>query len=189
MIVCPAGHRSEEPDYCSLCGARIAASLAPPRAAPGEACPSCGELRDVPDARYCEVCRFDFIERRPGPPPVARTWELRVSVDPALDTDPDPDAPCPRDEPEVVVRVDRDLLVGRRDQTRAIEPEIALGDPGASRRHARFVRETDGGERRRRRGGHADAPPRRGRGHAGPVDAHHPARAAVRASGETGGRP
>lgn len=144
MIVCPAGHRSEEPDYCSLCGARIAASMATPRAAASEVCPSCGDHRDDPDARYCEVCRFDFIERRPGPPPVARTWELRVSVDPALDTDPDPDAPCPRDEPEMVVRVDRDLLVGRRDETRAIEPEIALGDPGASRRHARFVREADG---------------------------------------------
>jgi len=185
--ICPAGHASDEPDYCSVCGARIAGGAAPPPAprrtftrdpATGGApvaCPSCGETREDPDARFCEVCRYDFHERRPGPPPVARpaaarpapapspppapaaplpapaaasprAWELVVSIDAALDTDPDPAHPCPHDAADVVIAVDKpDLLVGRHDETRAIHPEISLHDPGASRRHARFVLEADGG--------------------------------------------
>jgi hypothetical protein len=178
--VCPAGHRSDEPDYCSVCGARISAAASPPAPAASSRafvkgpdgaarmhCPSCGEPREDPDARFCEVCRYDFHEHKPGPPPVAhaptpapvpvappapapeparrRAWELSISVDPALDTDPDPEHPCPRDAPEIVLAVDRaDLLVGRHDETRAIHPEISLHDPGASRRHAKFVMEPDG---------------------------------------------
>lgn len=167
---CPAGHLSDEPDYCSVCGARITGA-APAPAAPARAfakapsgaaqihCPSCGDPREDPDARFCEVCRYDFQDRRPGPPPVARSatpapapapalpraWALVIAVDPSLDTEPDPEHPCPRDAPELVVAVDRpDLLVGRHDETRAIHPEISLHDPGASRRHARFVIEPDG---------------------------------------------
>lgn len=166
-VTCPSGHASEDTDYCSVCGARIdGAGAAAPVAE--RACPSCGEPRAEPDARYCEVCRFDFQERRPGPPPVVRAaphavpvlipvaapisvrtsgraWELIVEVDPSLDTEPDPASPCPRDAPRVVVPLDQpDLLVGRHDETRAIHPEIPLDDPGASRRHARFVIEPDG---------------------------------------------
>lgn len=160
---CPAGHASEEPDYCSVCGARIG-GMVPPRSTPAAArssaaiCPSCGDVREDPAARYCEVCRYDFVAARPGPPPVTRrspapappasprSWELVVSIDPSLDTDPDPESPCPTDAIDVVLPVDRpDLLIGRRDETRAIHPEIPLHDPGASRRHARIVREADGG--------------------------------------------
>lgn len=146
MSPCPAGHRSDEPDFCSVCGVRLAASLAPPPPAASAACPSCGEPREDVEARYCEVCRFDFVAQAPGPPPAGpRRWELVVSVDPALDTDPDPEHPCPRDAEVIVVPViEPDLLVGRHDETRAIHPEIALRDPGASRRHARFVLERDG---------------------------------------------
>lgn len=139
-VICPAGHASDEPDYCSVCGARIAAA----------SCPACGEPRVDRGARYCEICRHDFVEDRPGPPPISRaaaprSWELVISVDPALDTDPDPAHPCPRGAPDVVRAVDRaDLLVGRQDDTRDIHPEIALADPGASRRHAKFVLEPDG---------------------------------------------
>jgi pSer/pThr/pTyr-binding forkhead associated (FHA) protein len=79
------------------------------------------------------------------PSAAAATWELVVAVDPALDTEPDPDSPCPTGEPEVVVRVDKaELLVGRHDETRDIHPELSLRDPGASRRHAKFVTEPDG---------------------------------------------
>lgn len=160
--VCPAGHASDEPDYCSVCGARVGGAAVPfvplgTRIAGSKAsCPACGEPREDPDARYCEVCRHDFVENRPGPPPVVSSpnpssrarcaWELVIGVDPALDTDPDPAHPCPRDRPPLVRAVDKpDLLVGRHDETRAIHPEIALFDPGASRRHARFVIEPDGG--------------------------------------------
>jgi hypothetical protein len=189
--VCRDGHASDEPDYCSVCGAPIVAGGGPaapaPRGGPTLApqstsvpvtCPSCGELREDPDARFCEVCRYDFLQKRPGPPPVARTvpagpapvlappraaapapapaptpapapaaraWDLVITVDPALDTDPDADHPCPKDAAPIVMAVDKgDLLVGRHDETRAIHPEISLRDPGASRRHAKFVTDPDG---------------------------------------------
>jgi hypothetical protein len=78
-------------------------------------------------------------------PGVAIAWELVITVDPSLDTEPDADSPCPKDRPELVMAVDRpDMLVGRHDDTRAIHPEVSLHDPGASRRHARFVIEPDG---------------------------------------------
>jgi hypothetical protein len=198
--VCREGHLSDEADYCSVCGAQILSSPAAPAAppagsspaaktaviAPGtgasSACPACGETREDPDARFCEVCRYDFQEKKPGPPPVARAaapkpapapapappsvskptpipfpavvatpapaggWDLEIVVDPALDTDPDPESPCPTDRPAITQPVDKpDMLVGRHDETRAIHPEISLHDPGASRRHAKFVLEPDGG--------------------------------------------
>jgi hypothetical protein len=214
--VCKEGHLSDEPDYCSVCGAPIlagstpatplptASTSGPGRVAGSATCPSCGEQREDPDARFCEVCRYDFLEKRPGPPPVARTqtpapasvvaahampsapsapsapspsspsslasalpiaapakpldppagpsiftpatgWELVITVDPSLDTEPDPETPCPTNRPELVILVDKpDMLVGRHDDTRAIHPEVSLHDPGASRRHARFVLEPDG---------------------------------------------
>jgi hypothetical protein len=208
--VCREGHLSDEPDYCSVCGAPILAGSAAPAAlprpsssssavssAPGT-CPSCGEPREDPDGRFCEVCRYDFQEQKPGPPPVARankpapaatpapapaaprapvapapiipssapstppvaptitkpvpsgvhapSWEIVIAVDPSLDTEPDPASPCPKDRADIVMPVDKpDMLVGRHDDTRAIHPEVSLHDPGASRRHARFVVEPDGG--------------------------------------------
>ena len=81
MTTCPNGHTSEEPDYCSVCGtsmtpasATVPTATADPAAAgapQGAPCPSCGTPRAQPDARYCEVCRYDFESRTPGPPPVA----------------------------------------------------------------------------------------------------------------------
>jgi hypothetical protein len=183
-VRCPKGHDSDEADYCSLCGAQIASAgggaagaIGPGKAqrgvAAGEACPSCGEPRADGDARFCEVCRFDFVARQSGPPPVAkaapvaapavaphpvqqagrpapfvttaRAWDVVVSIDPSLDTEPDPETPCPADAADVIVPVERDeLLVGRRDDRRDIKPEIPLADPGASRRHAKIVRNADG---------------------------------------------
>jgi hypothetical protein len=202
--ICREGHLSDEPDYCSVCGAAIvpparltgaaggtpipvprSAVLKDPSRPSGPAtCPSCGEVREDPDGRFCEVCRFDFFENRPGPPPAAKAvstpiapslparvtatltgtpappqavavgapvapasaWELVIAVDAALDTEPDPDNPCPVDRPEIVMLVDKpDMLVGRHDETRAIHPEVSLHDPGASRRHAKFVIDPDGG--------------------------------------------
>ena len=206
--VCREGHLSDEPDYCSVCGAPILAGSAPtplPMPLPASArikdppsvpmaCPSCGEPHEDPGARFCEVCRYDFVERRLGPPPVARGarptpapaptpvpapapvpvpvpaasppaapaaatpalkanplappaagWEVVISVDASLDTEPDPDNPCPVDRGDIVLTVDKaDMLIGRHDDTRAIHPEISLHDPGASRRHAKLVLDPDG---------------------------------------------
>ncbi len=157
---CRAGHDSDETDYCSVCGKPIV--LGP------SVCPDCGEPRFPSDARYCEVCRYDYIEARPGPPPLAPApvsvpvsvpvpvsaavpasalrWELVLTVDASLDTDPDPDHPCPEGLPPILIQFDRaELLVGREDEHRDIRPEIPLPDPGASRRHAKLVREPEGG--------------------------------------------
>ena len=193
---CREGHESTELDYCSVCGTQMPPAGAPARGrgvpptaphgsesgaahapAPAHAsgasvCPSCGEPRAGDDARFCEVCRYDFVSGQPGklvakapsvaparpasapapapaPAPHASTfpvtWQLVVMVDATLDIDPDPSAPCPKDKPIEMIPVDRDeLLVGRHDDVRDIRPDIPLGDPGASRRHAKFVRSADG---------------------------------------------
>jgi hypothetical protein len=165
---CLEGHVSTELDYCSVCGAAMPVQTQPvltSSVAVGAAsCPACGEPRIDAASRFCEVCRFDFVANKAGPPPVGRAapplpsvpssaigpsvvsaWSLLVTVDPSLDVEPDPDSPCPANSPERVVAVDRDeLLVGRHDDKRDIHPEISVRDPGASRRHAKFVRLADG---------------------------------------------
>ena len=176
---CPAGHDSEEVDYCSVCG--VAMSAAPARgkgsvavAASGSgasvgACPSCGEARAVADARFCEVCRYDFVAHAPGPPPGAiakaapgvashapapgppiaiakpSPWELVLTIDPTLDDEPDP-ACVPPADPERIFPIEiAEMLVGRRDDRHDIRPSVPLNDPGASRRHAKFLLDRDGG--------------------------------------------
>lgn len=166
---CPAGHPSDEPDYCSVCGLAMGQANGPPAVAPpaaaapahplaaGSACPVCGEPRADEGARFCEVCRYDFqargggAARAPAPvatparpaAPVAATngWKVVVTIDPSLDTEPDPATPCPVDAAPVSLDVDRELLVGRRDDRRDIRPDLPLADPGASRRHAKLVLE------------------------------------------------
>lgn len=164
IYVCRARHASVESDYCSVCGAPVLGLAAAetqvtsPPASSGLFCPSCGEAREPTRARYCEVCRFDFQEQRPGPPPIApghriataappvRGWELLITLDPSLDTDPDPDHPCPVGVAPRILPFDRaEMLIGRDDVQRDIHPEVPLFDPGASRRHAKLVREGDGG--------------------------------------------
>ena len=163
---CPAGHPSDESDYCSVCGLAMGRGGAPaglagaPRRAgagggPGPststaaACPVCSEPRADTAARFCEVCRYDFHAKTgggrptsaaPPPTPSPKRWRVVVTVDAALDTEPDAAVPCPVDSPAVTIDVTAaDLLVGRRDDQRDIRPDIPLGDPGASRRHAKLL--------------------------------------------------
>jgi hypothetical protein len=169
--VCPAGHASDETDYCSVCGVAIAAGAVrltptPPhpshRAPRAQACPVCGEAR-ASGARFCEVCRYDFVSGAAGPPPksvpaapppasaappvapaTSSRWQLVLTIDPSLDTEPDPAAPPPV-EPERVFPVElAEMLVGRRDDRQNIRPAVPVHDPGASRRHARFLLGADG---------------------------------------------
>lgn len=173
-LVCPNGHTSEEADYCSVCGAPMPAAGAAGQPAAGvETCPSCGTPRAGPNARFCEVCRYDYEARAPGSPPlggagagpdssgltgaapqaattavdpVARAeWEVTILVDPSLDTDPDPEKPPPSDAGDRLFPIDLpEMLVGRRDDAHHIRPEIPVFDPGASRRHAHFLRLPEG---------------------------------------------
>jgi hypothetical protein len=147
-----------------------------PAPGPAGACPDCGEPRVDPSAHFCEVCRYDFVARQPGPPPKAgsggaslhapsapaaravstaapvitpatagRRWEIVVQTDAALDGEPDPDSPFEARPDEVVAVAGTEVLIGRNDLARDIHPEIALHDPGASRRHAKIVVLADGG--------------------------------------------
>ncbi|MFO0660083.1 MAG: hypothetical protein U0165_09675 [Polyangiaceae bacterium] len=187
---CAAGHLSDEPDYCSVCGAKIGAPVVsnpPPQptnvgASVGSAtsCPVCGERRHEMSARFCEVCRYDFATAAPrassppaqpsavpatqaaaparvSPAPsepnvsVARApleltqrWELIVTIDPSLDTEPEPGVVAPKDPPRVFPIEIAEMLVGRRDDQQNVRPAVPLHDPGASRRHAKFLLNTDG---------------------------------------------
>jgi hypothetical protein len=134
--VCPNGHASDEPDYCSVCGAPmpggVAAALAAtpgpagPAAAAGDACPSCGTVRGDPDARFCEVCRYDFASRAPGPPPTTADPPRPAPPSPPppspgpASTGPAPAAPAGRAEWEVAIVVDPSLDT---------EPDPALPPP------------------------------------------------------------
>lgn len=176
---CPSGHASDELDYCSVCGAAMPTAAAtaakdplavgPGGGVSGPACPACGEPRVDIDARFCEVCRFDFVKRAPGPAPVARAsptplpvqaatappappviappthkWELVLTIDPSLDDEPDPASPPPKDPQRIFPVEIAEMLVGRRDDKQNIRPAVPLNDPGASRRHAKFLLNADG---------------------------------------------
>lgn len=66
---CPKGHTSTDSDYCSECGAKIGPPAAAPKSSStpaqnssiGQICPDCGTPR-VMNARFCEVCRYDFVD-------------------------------------------------------------------------------------------------------------------------------
>ncbi len=180
FYTCPreSAHQSEDPDYCSVCGAKIGASTlgtAPPPAVSGlngtgttaDICPDCGLARHA-GAKFCEVCRYNFETHasatRPAPdaasaPPLSAplpippapagtevSWEAVVAVDPSLYADPDPQVPCPVNEPERTFPLDlAENLIGRRSDRRDIHPEVPLLDSGVSHRHAKILRQQDGG--------------------------------------------
>ena len=82
---CPknAAHQSDDPEYCSVCGAKMAGAasgLSAPSApaaqtvVPAQAplgtgtpqtCPDCGTPRH-PGARFCEICRYNYDTLSPG---------------------------------------------------------------------------------------------------------------------------
>ncbi len=182
---CPkCGAASVDPEFCDQCGAAMtpsaasarsadaapAAAAAVPAAAPGtpDACPVCCEARPGPLARFCDNCRYDFLEKRafaaPAPAPVSvpapsdapvtpppaaahasavlQRWDLHASVDVSLRR---PEDPMPTDLRARIFPLDlADHLIGRRSDSEDIHPEIIIGDPGISRRHARILRAPDG---------------------------------------------
>lgn len=161
-LVCPkCGGVSTDAEFCSECGAAMAApAMTPAEAVPGavETCPVCGEARPGPFARFCDTCRYDFLSKTPfsaapapSPPPTPVATpasasvprrDLRASVDLSLRR---ADDPMPGDQRERIFPLDlADHLVGRRSDSEDIHPEIPIGDPGISRRHLRILRAADG---------------------------------------------
>lgn len=92
--LCPkCGQMSAEPDFCSECGTKLGdpglgATPVPPAVgtstapstdpvsattASTDVCPTCQTPRPSSTARFCEVCRYDFVKGGPGEPPVLPT--------------------------------------------------------------------------------------------------------------------
>jgi hypothetical protein len=152
VIRCSKGCASADAEWCSECGAKMpappCAPAAPPAApVPREPCPDCGTPRA---ARFCERCRYDFLALRSSSSrPVAAVeaaasaggLELVVSSDASSGRE----AP-PADQVPVFRLEGRELLVGRRSDVKDIHPDVPLNeDAGVSHRHAKLVREADGG--------------------------------------------
>ncbi len=75
--------------------------------------------------------------------PAPRRWELLAQVDISLRKPEDPE---PSDRSERLFPLDMgDHLIGRRSDSADIHPEVVIPDPGISRRHARILRQPDGG--------------------------------------------
>jgi hypothetical protein len=123
-------------------------------------CPACGEPRDQADSRYCNNCRYDFLTRTSYSEDqldydrrvesmyaddlsdVLGHWELTAGVDLSLRG---ADDPMPTDLRERIFPVEQDRnVIGRRINGREPQQEIALDDPGVSRRHAQIKRQPDG---------------------------------------------
>ena len=81
-------------------------------------------------------------EREPTPTPTA--WRIVVEVDPALDARPDPAAAPPTDLPVLHELGPGEHIVGRPDERQIRQPDLAVADPGVSRRHARLVVTAEG---------------------------------------------
>ena len=101
---CPkdSTHQSDDPDYCSVCGAKIAGTpLAPPPPPTPTAtvatdssriCPDCGTSR-AGAARFCEVCRHDFGTGTLG---IATSAPIAPATTPTRrDLTPPPPTPIP----------------------------------------------------------------------------------------------
>ncbi|MGH8909404.1 MAG: FHA domain-containing protein [Egibacteraceae bacterium] len=167
MPICSAGHDSQAPDYCDVCGARLAVGAV-------AHCPRCDEPR-VEHGRFCENCRYDFGAQgsvqgpcrsrmtseapleppSPGPAP-AGIWTAVVSADRAhYDSVVSRDGPdageilfppyCPERR---VVLAGAQVRIGRHSASRGITPEIDLTgppeDPGVSHLHAVLLPAPDG---------------------------------------------
>ncbi len=154
-MVCPKGHDSDDSDFCSVCGVKMAAPAAPAPVATGGACPDCAAVRHSEDSAFCEDCGYNFTSGEHGepktpptaqtPPPVLVEWEIAVSVDPALKTPESPDPPADF-QPSSMLLMGDSYLIGRRSEKRGVLPEISLdSDDAVSHRHALLNRTPDGG--------------------------------------------
>jgi hypothetical protein len=154
---CPDGHVSATSDFCDQCGRPIGPAPAQPTeileavedtdtsrstspAAQREECPVCATERSG-KAPFCEACGYDFSE----PAPAAAAWEAIVQADREWFERSASGAPFPAAFRQQRVALDqRSIRIGRRRDNGDEPPEIALVDPGASRKHAVLERQGDG---------------------------------------------
>lgn len=100
--ICPKGHLSTDPEFCSECGASMKAGASLVNAAPapdapavagGETCPDCMTPRR-PGARYCEMCRYDFATRASFGGLEASVTQPQAASDPAAVSNQTASAPA-----------------------------------------------------------------------------------------------
>ena len=81
MAICPAGHQTQQTDFCDTCGLPVTTGTEPsgapqPTQDAPLLCPHCGAA-NVPGALFCETCGYDFttgaLPASPSGPPVATT--------------------------------------------------------------------------------------------------------------------
>ena len=158
---CPKGHASAEEDFCSECGAKIngggnGANTPAPSVSARGSCPDCGSPRPADGAVFCEVCGYNYQTGGHGEIPMAAVapalepapassapWVIVACADASLKEQGSPDPPPGL--PSLSFTVDKDnLLIGRRNETRGIFPEIPLNfDSAVSHRHALLMRTAD----------------------------------------------
>ena len=83
-----------------------------------------------------------LVAASPVPADGLLRWELHAVVDLSLKT---PDTPAPVDLRDRLYPIDFDEnLIGRTSPKQNVFPEVALLDPGVSRRHAKLLKAPDG---------------------------------------------
>lgn len=139
MPTCPKGHNSEWPEYCSVCGISMVATVT-------SRCPLCSEPRIGP---FCEQCGHSYTSAAtPGP----SSWYALIAPDRAYFEAGGGDAqgfPFPAStSARSIALTGASILIGRHSASRGITPEIDLADMsddrGVSREHARLLAQPDG---------------------------------------------
>ncbi len=101
MATCPAGHQTDQSDFCDVCGLPIGDQLSSAPAAPASpatiSCPNCGTA-NVAEALFCESCGYDFTTGTMPAPSEAPLWPRLVAV-----PTPPADAPAPLVAPDAPV--------------------------------------------------------------------------------------
>ncbi len=77
MAMCPAGHQTNQSDFCDVCGLPVNAP-APVAATPTITCPNCATA-NVPDALFCESCGYDFATGAMPGPAATPQWPLAAT--------------------------------------------------------------------------------------------------------------
>ncbi|QFG22825.1 FHA domain-containing protein [Actinomadura sp. WMMB 499] len=160
MPECPIGHRSEDAEYCDVCGRPMDATPALGEGAAGF-CGNCGTARS-PDALFCENCGTRFgdprdaargasgrqapphrdvphIPRPRDPVSAPQGWIAVINADRAYFNSviaelgaqaPDLEFPPYCPERRIPLR-DGEVWIGRRSESRGIMPAIDLGEAPA----------------------------------------------------------